>query len=89
MTRASLLLLVLTSSLAHAQAPITDSDYAIELYDGVAIGDTALVGMGGAGVVVLALTSASLRGLRQLQRIGLCAMFRSQCVPIEQAPRCC
>ncbi|MBC7973548.1 MAG: hypothetical protein H7138_01090, partial [Myxococcales bacterium] len=32
-----------------AQAPITDRAYAIDLYDGVAIGDTTLIGMGGAG----------------------------------------
>ncbi|NVB79636.1 MAG: hypothetical protein HOV81_14665 [Kofleriaceae bacterium] len=29
-------------------SPITDSSYSIELYDGVAIGNTAVVGMGGA-----------------------------------------
>ncbi len=29
--------------------PITDRDFAIDLYDGVAIGNTAMVGMGGAG----------------------------------------
>jgi hypothetical protein len=34
---------------AEAQAPITDRAYAIDLYDGVAIGDTTLIGMGGAG----------------------------------------
>ena len=35
-------------SSAHAQ-PITDSKYAIELYEGVAIGDTSQTAMGGAG----------------------------------------
>ncbi|HUJ59850.1 MAG TPA: hypothetical protein VLX92_15205 [Kofleriaceae bacterium] len=35
-----------------ALAPVTDRDYAIELYDGVALGSTALVGMGGAGVAL-------------------------------------
>jgi hypothetical protein len=34
---------------AEAQVPITDRAYAIDLYDGVAIGDTTLIGMGGAG----------------------------------------
>jgi len=34
---------------AAAQVPITDRAYAIDLYDGVAIGDTTLIGMGGAG----------------------------------------
>jgi hypothetical protein len=32
-----------------AADPIVDRDYAIELYEGVAIGDSALTGMGGAG----------------------------------------
>jgi hypothetical protein len=32
-----------------AAAPIVDRDYAIDFYEGVAIGDTAQVGMGGAG----------------------------------------
>jgi hypothetical protein len=34
---------------AHAQAPITSRAYAIDLYDGVAIGNTTMTGMGGAG----------------------------------------
>jgi hypothetical protein len=34
---------------AAAQVPVTDRAYAIDLYDGVAIGDTTLIGMGGAG----------------------------------------
>jgi hypothetical protein len=35
---------------AHADfPPITSRDYAIDFYDGVAIGNTAMVGMGGAG----------------------------------------
>ena len=35
---------------AHADfPPITNRDYAIDLYDGVAIGSTTMVGMGGAG----------------------------------------
>ena len=39
---------------AHAQfPPITDRNYAIDLYDGVAIGNTGMVGMGGAGAAVV------------------------------------
>ena len=46
----------LAAHTAHAQSPpITDRDYSIDLYDGVAIGDTTFVGMGGAG-------AANLRG---------------------------
>ena len=38
------------ASPAFAQhAPITNRDYAIDLYDGVALGDSTMVGMGGAG----------------------------------------
>lgn len=37
-------------TLARAEGPITDRDYAIDFYEGVAIGNTASVGMGGAGV---------------------------------------
>jgi hypothetical protein len=40
---------LLHAARAEAQAPITDRAYAIDLYDGVAIGDTTLIGMGGAG----------------------------------------
>jgi len=42
-------LIWLSAGRADAQAPITDRNYAIDLYDGVAIGDTTLIGMGGAG----------------------------------------
>ncbi|HEX7841779.1 MAG TPA: hypothetical protein VF469_30120 [Kofleriaceae bacterium] len=39
---------------AYAQfPPITSRDYAIDLYDGVAIGNTDMVGMGGAGAAVV------------------------------------
>jgi hypothetical protein len=41
-------------------SPITDSNYAIELYDGVAIGNTAVVGMGGATVALAIGTSGTL-----------------------------
>lgn len=34
---------------APAPMPVTDRDYAIDLYDGVALGNTTMVGMGGAG----------------------------------------
>lgn len=40
--------LVATGGTASAQ-PITSRDYAIELYEGVAIGDSTMTGMGGAG----------------------------------------
>lgn len=38
---------------AHADGPIVDRDYAIDFYDGVAIGNTAWVGMGGAGAALI------------------------------------
>ena len=37
---------------APTLAPVRDRNYAIELYDGVALGSVALVGMGGAGVAL-------------------------------------
>ncbi|HEY5924562.1 MAG TPA: hypothetical protein VIV11_22945 [Kofleriaceae bacterium] len=40
--------------------PITDSNYSIELYDGVALGNTAVVGMGGATVALAIGTSGTL-----------------------------
>ena len=43
---------LLVTTYANAD-PITDRDYAIELYEGVAIGDNAQVGMGGAGAAVI------------------------------------
>ena len=51
MPRWPLACLLLATSV-HAD-PITDRDYAIELYEGVAIGDNAQVGMGGAGAAVI------------------------------------
>src|SRR5438132_2275382 len=47
---------------AHADSlpPITDRNYAIELYDGVALGNTAVVGMGGAAVALAAGSSGTL-----------------------------
>jgi hypothetical protein len=41
------------ASRSAAAAPIVDRNYAIELYEGVAIGDTCQVGMGGAGAAVI------------------------------------
>jgi hypothetical protein len=40
--------------------PITDRNYAIDLYDGVAIGNTAMVGMGGAGAALINGTAGAL-----------------------------
>ncbi len=40
--------------------PITDRDYAIDFYDGVAIGNTAWVGMGGAGAANIVGTAGTL-----------------------------
>jgi hypothetical protein len=45
---------------AHADEPITNTDYAIEFYDGVAIGNTQQVGMGGAGAALIVGTSGGL-----------------------------
>jgi hypothetical protein len=41
-------------------SPISDSNYSIELYDGVAIGNAAVVGMGGATVALAIGTSGTL-----------------------------
>src|SRR5437868_14477100 len=45
---------------AHADEPITNTDYAIELCEGVAIGNTAQVGMGGAGTALIVGTAGGL-----------------------------
>ncbi|MBA3463509.1 MAG: hypothetical protein H0T46_26370 [Deltaproteobacteria bacterium] len=45
---------------ARADEPITNTDYAIEFYDGVAIGNTQQVGMGGAGAALIVGTSGGL-----------------------------
>src|SRR5688572_29831099 len=47
-------------ALARAEGPITDRDYAIDFYEGVAIGNTASVGMGGAGAALIVGTAGSL-----------------------------
>ncbi|MDB4959277.1 MAG: hypothetical protein JWO36_6846 [Myxococcales bacterium] len=41
-------------------SPITDRDYAIELYDSTALGNTAVVGMGGAALALASGTSGTL-----------------------------
>lgn len=52
--RALAISVMVTASVAHAQhAPITSRDYAIDLYNGVALGDTTMVGMGGAGAAAV------------------------------------
>ncbi|HMG20791.1 MAG TPA: hypothetical protein VK607_05720, partial [Kofleriaceae bacterium] len=57
----ALLLAVSHARPAHAQfPPITSRDYAIDLYDGVALGNTDMVGMGGAGVAVVRGTAGAL-----------------------------
>ena len=38
---------------AAADGPITDRDYAIDFYEGIAIGNTSQVGMGGAGAALV------------------------------------
>lgn len=45
---------------AAAADPITDREYAIDFYDGVAIGNTAWVGMGGAGAANIVGTAGTL-----------------------------
>ncbi|HET7499914.1 MAG TPA: hypothetical protein VFK02_02895 [Kofleriaceae bacterium] len=55
--------LVVCALAAPARAdnpPIVDSNYAIDLYDGVAIGDTAMIGMGGAGAALINGTAGTL-----------------------------
>jgi hypothetical protein len=55
--------LVSSATLAEADpptSPITDSRYSIELYDGTAIGNTAVVGMGGATVALAIGTAGTL-----------------------------
>ncbi|MBA3454537.1 MAG: hypothetical protein H0T42_15715 [Deltaproteobacteria bacterium] len=45
---------------AHADGPITNRDYAIDIYEGVAIGDTRFVAMGGAGAALIIGTAGTL-----------------------------
>ncbi len=49
-----------THASAWANEPITSTNYTIEFYDGVAIGNTQLVGMGGAGSALIVGTSGAL-----------------------------
>jgi hypothetical protein len=66
MMEAVKLALVLVAALAvpvaaaPALSPITSRDYAIELYDGVALGSTAVVGMGGAATALAIGSSGTL-----------------------------
>src|SRR5690349_11218865 len=41
---------LLAASAAAADPPITDRDYAIDFYEGTAVGDSRMVGMGGTGL---------------------------------------
>ena len=45
---------------ARADGPITTTNYAIDFYEGVAIGNTAWVGMGGAGAALILGTAGTL-----------------------------
>lgn len=45
---------------ASADAPITNRDYAIDIYEGVAIGNTRLIAMGGAGAALINGTAGTL-----------------------------
>ena len=58
--RVTLLVLLGSGGVARADTPITTTDYAIEFYDGVAIGNTQQVGMGGAGAALIVGTSGGL-----------------------------
>jgi hypothetical protein len=53
-------LCALSTVAAADNAPIVDRNYAIDLYDGVAIGDTMMVGMGGAGAASINGTAGAL-----------------------------
>jgi len=53
-------LLLAAPAIARADGRITNRDYAIDLYDGVAIGSTASVGMGGTGAALITGTSGTL-----------------------------
>jgi hypothetical protein len=54
------LALLIARSASAQYPPVTDRDYAIDLYEGVAIGNTDMVGMGGAGVAVVIGTPGAL-----------------------------
>ena len=58
--RWSLVWVVLGVASSAVADPITDRDYAIDFYDGVAIGNTAWVGMGGAGAANIVGTAGTL-----------------------------
>lgn len=54
------LLIARTAAAEPETSPITDTSYAIELYDGIAIGSTAVIGMGGATTALAIGTSGTL-----------------------------
>jgi hypothetical protein len=57
----ALLLLVASPAAAEPEtSPITDSNYSIELYDGIPIGNIALIGMGGATTALAIGTAGTL-----------------------------
>lgn len=61
MLKRALVILAASADAAHAQhAPITNRDYAIDLYNGVALGDATMVGMGGAGAANVIGTAGTL-----------------------------
>lgn len=63
MVRIAAALLVVTVARAAAEpptSPIRDTNYSIEIYDGAAIGNTAVVGMGGATLALAIGTSGTL-----------------------------
>lgn len=61
---------LLVTAPAAAEPPITDRDYAIDFYEGTAIGDSRMVGMGGTGLALIpgsagTLLNASAPAVRQ------------------------
>ena len=64
--------------------PITSRDYAIDLYDGVAIGNTAMVGMGGAGAADVLGTAGVL--LNPSAALGVVERFTCRFDTVTAAP---
>jgi hypothetical protein len=54
------LVIARTAAAEPETSPITDTNYAIELYDGIAIGNTAMIGMGGATTALAIGTAGTL-----------------------------
>ncbi|MDQ3338170.1 MAG: hypothetical protein M4D80_23640 [Myxococcota bacterium] len=68
--RWTVLVCLLVTAPAAAEPPITNRDYAIDFYEGTAIGDTRMVGMGGTGLALIpgsagTLLNASAPAVRQ------------------------